>query len=442
LSDGRILLKNGTVVTLDPELGDISGGDVLINDGRIEQVGQEINAPGAEVVRADGMIVMPGLIDTHLHMWQHPLRGLGQHVWGFPDYSAHVFNLRERYGPQEMHDATYTCGLDALNNGTTTVLDFCHNVLTEEHAEGSLRAHRETGQRVLFAYGMLGRDDRLVEERPSRLAHVTRLAGELNTDKTNLVRLGLALTTLTYASIEDVRAEVEHARGLGLQMTIHQNVHAEVFRLHEAGLLSGDLLPVHSNNLTDAEIGLLASCGCAISFTAEGEHSDGHSMSVIGRADRAGVLPTLGVDAPSFTDPDMFAQLRATYNIMRATESQWERQEGRWPVRRYEGSPYVTSRRVLEYATVNAAKAIGLGDDLGTLTPGKQADIVMLNSGLFGIASGDPAYHILHYSTARDIDSVLVAGRFRKRAGRLLDVDFDKLAATAVGLRSRIIGDA
>ncbi|SDH38446.1 Cytosine/adenosine deaminase [Sinosporangium album] len=442
MSEGRILLKNGTVVTLDPELGDISGGDVLINDGRIEQVGQEINAPDAEVVPADGMVIMPGLIDTHLHMWQHPMRGLGQDVWGFDDYSSRVFPLRERFGPQEMYEATYTCALDALNNGTTTALDFCHNVLTEEHAEGSLRAHRETGQRVLFAYGMLGREDRLVEERQSRLAHVARLHNELGSDKTNLVRLGLALTTLTFAPIEDVRVEADFGRSLGLPLTIHQNIHAEVFRLHEAGLLGSDLLPVHSNNITDAELRLLASCGCAISFTTESEHSGGLQMSPVGRADRAGVLPTLGVDAPSFTDPDMFAQLRATYNIMRATEAQFERQEGRWPLRRYEGSPYVTSRRVLEYATVNGAKAIGLGDELGTLTPGKQADIVMLGTGLTGLIAGDPTNYIVHYATSRDVDSVLVAGRFRKRGGRLVDVDLDKLAATAAGLRSKIIGDA
>ncbi|GII91520.1 amidohydrolase family protein [Sinosporangium siamense] len=442
MSDRRILLKGGTVITLDPELGDLPGGDVLISDGRIERVAAGIEAPDAEVVEARGMIVMPGLIDTHLHMWQHPLRGLGGNVWGFDDYSSHVFPLRERFGPQEMHDATYTCALQSMSYGTTTALDFCHNVLTQEHAEGSLRAHLTTGQRVMYAYGMLGYDDRLEQERQSRLAHVTKLHGELGADPTQLVRLGLALTTLTYAKVEEVRVEADHGRSLGLPMTIHQNGAGEVSRLHEGGVLGADLLPVHSNNLSDHEIGLLASCGCAISFTPESEHSGGLSMSVIGRSDRAGVLPTIGVDAPSFTDVDMFLQLRATYNIMRATEAQHERHEGRWPLRRHHGSPFVTARRVLEYATVNAAKAIGLGDHLGSLTPGKQADVVLLRTEPFAPATGDPANHIVNYASGRDVDSVLVGGTFRKRDGHLVDVDTERVSAMAHDVRRRVLGDA
>ncbi|WP_176955509.1 amidohydrolase family protein [Sinosporangium album] len=439
MSDGRILLKNGTVITLDPELGDLPGGDVLISEGRIEQVAPEIDAPDAEVVPADGMLVIPGLIDTHLHMWQQPLRGLGAGQWGVDDYVAKVFPVRERYGPQDMYESTYMCATEALANGTTTVLDFCHNVLTEEHAEGSLRAHRETGQRVLFAYGMLGYEDRLEAERASRLAQVSRIKEDLGSDPTSLVRLGMGLTTLTFASMEDLLVEVEHARGLGLPMTIHQNVPGEIVRLQKAGVLGPDLLPVHSNNATDGELQLLASCGCAISFTTEGEFGGGRPMSALHRADRAGVLPTLGVDVPSRVAVDMFGQLRITYNIMRSAEAAIERQEGRWPLKRYEGSPFTTARRVLEYATVNGAKAIGLGDHLGTLTPGKQADIVLLRTGPFGVSVGDPAAHVVLQSNAGDVDSVLVAGRFRKRGGELVGVDTEKLPFMMRDLQRRVL---
>ncbi|GII91519.1 amidohydrolase family protein [Sinosporangium siamense] len=438
MSEGRILLKGGTVVTMDPELGDIPNGDVLIGNGRIEQVAAGIEAPDAEVVDASGTLVIPGLIDTHLHMWQHPIRGLGAGLWGLEDYVTKVFPVRERFGPRDMHDATYTCAVEALANGTTTVLDFCHNILTHEHAEESLRAHRSTGQRVLFAYGMLGYEDRLAAERQSRLAHVSALHEELGSDPAALVRLGMAVTTLTYASIDEVRAEVEHARGLGLPMSIHQNVAGEITRLHEAGLLGADLLPVHSNNATDTELGLLAGCGCAISFTTEGEWGGGRPMSVVGRADRAGVLPTLGVDVPSRVAVDMLSQLRITFNIMRAAEAQAERDQGRWPLRRHGDTPYATPRRVLEYATVNGAKAVGLGDHLGTLTPGKQADVVVLRTGPFGVAVGDPAAHVVLQSTVGDIDAVLVAGRFRKRDGRLVDVDTGRLSSLVAGVRERV----
>jgi 5-methylthioadenosine/S-adenosylhomocysteine deaminase len=375
-------------------------------------------------------------------MWQQPLRGLGADLWGFDDYSTRVFPVRERYTADDMHDATYTCAVEALDNGTTTVLDFCHNILTEDHAEATLRAHASTGQRVLFAYGMLGHTGRLETEFADRLAHVRRIHRELGSDDTSLVRLGLGLTTLGYADIARVRTELEQGRDLGLSMTIHQNGADEILALHKADLLGPDLLPVHSNNATDHELGLLASRGCCVSFTTEGEFNGGHSMSVVGRADRAGVRPTLGVDGPSFVAVDMLSQLRITFNIMRAAEAQVEREAGRWPLARRPGTPYITPRRVLEYATVNGAHAVGLADHIGSITPGKQADLVLLGTGPFGVGVGDPAAHVVLQSTVGDVDTVLVAGRVRKRAGVLVDVDLDRLPAMFGEVRRRLLANS
>ncbi|WP_067168836.1 amidohydrolase family protein [Microtetraspora niveoalba] len=437
---GRILIKGGTVVTMDPAHGDLDRGDVLVENGRIAQVGADLEAPGAEVVDASGKLVIPGLIDTHLHMWQHPLAGLGADLWSDEDYGIKVFPVRERFTARDMYESTYTCAVEALSRGTTTVLNFCHNVLSEEHAEESLRAHRALGQRVLFAYGMLGHMDRLAAEHGSRLAHLDRIRGELAGDRDGLIRLGIGVTSLEYGGMELVRKEIEYGREHGLMMTIHQNPPGQILEMHQNGLLGADLVPVHANVATDHELGLLGACGCCVSFTTEGEFGGGRSMGVIARADRAGVRPTLGVDVPSAVAVDMFSQLRITLNIMRAVEAQVEREAGRWPLSRHPGSPLVSARRVLEYATVNAARAVGLADEIGSITPGKQADLVLLNTGPFGIGVGDPANHIVLQSTAADVDTVLVAGRFQKRAGELIGVDMEALPRLFQGVRGRVLG--
>ncbi|GII95933.1 amidohydrolase family protein [Sinosporangium siamense] len=438
MSDRRILIKNGFIISLDPGIGDLPRGDVLIHGDRIERVAPLIEDDGAEVVDAEGTIVIPGLIDTHLHMWQQPMRGLGADLWGMNDYISRVYPLRERFRAQDMFASTYTCAIEALGNGTTTALDFCHNVLTEDHAEEALRAHRLTGQRVVFGYGMVGYADRIERERDDRLAHVSRLHAELGDDPTALVRMGLAPGTLNFSTVKGMQIEVEHGRGLGLPMTIHQNDAGELYKIHDAGLLGPDLLPAHSNNASDHELALLARCGCSISFTTEGEFSGGRNMSVVGRADRAGVSPTLGVDGPSFVAVDMLSQLRFTFRIMHAVEAQHERAEGRWPLAHSPGIPFVTARRVLEYATVNAAKALGMERHIGSLTPGKQADLVLLRIDPYGIAAGDPANHVVLHSGVGDIDAVMVAGRFRKRDGRMVDVDVERLRALSGEIRSRL----
>ncbi|SDI43273.1 Cytosine/adenosine deaminase [Sinosporangium album] len=439
MSDRRILIKNGLVITLDSELGDLPRGDVLIQGGRIERVGSGIEDAEAEVFDAGGMIVMPGLIDTHLHMWQQPMRGLGADLWGMNDYISRVFPLRERFRAQDMFTSTYTCAIEALGNGTTTALDFNHNVLTEDHAEESLRAHRLTGQRVVFGYGMVGYADKIERERADRLKQVARMHAELGSDPTSLVRMGLAPGTLTFSTVKGMRVEVEYGRGLGLPMTIHQNDAGEIYKIHEAGLLASDIIPAHSNNASDYELGLLAQCGCSIAFTTEGEFSGGRCMSVVGRADRAGVLPTLGVDGPSFVAVDMLSQLRFTFRIMHAMEAQHERQEGRWPLAHSPGVPFVTPRRVLEYATVNAAKALGMQDHIGSLTPGKQADLLVLRVDPYGVAAGDPANHVVLHSGVGDIDSVMVGGVFRKRHGAMPDIDVERLSAMSGEVRARLV---
>lgn len=441
-SSKTLLIQGALVLTMDPSLGDIAQGDVLVRGNRIEQVGPGLQAPpDAEVINGRGMILIPGLIDSHTHMWQVPLKGLGVGLWGTPDYQKHVFPLREKFAAIDMHDACYAAGMEMLDNGITTVLDFCHNTMTAAHAEQSIDAHRRTGQRVLFAYGMLGGFQTLKADHPWRLAQVRELAAEFGSGaQDSLVRLGVAVGSLEYSGMELVRKEIEWGRELGLPMTFHQNPPAQIHDLGEAGLLGPDLLPVHANLATDEELERLAACGAGISFTVEGEFGGGRSMSIVGRAHRAGVTPSLGVDIPSRISLDLFTQMRMTFQVMRAEEALAERQIGRWPLARHPGTPHAEPRHMLEYVTVNAARAVGRGDELGRIKPGFLADLVLLSPGRYGMSLGDPAAHVAFQSTPADVHTVIVNGEVRKRAGALVGLHRVDATEATRRVRERVLG--
>jgi cytosine/adenosine deaminase-related metal-dependent hydrolase len=437
-----LLIRGGTVLTMDSALGDLVGGDVLIEDGRVAAVGAGLSATGAEVIDASGMLVIPGLIDSHTHMWQAPLKGLGAALWGMADYSKQVFPLREKFTAEDMHDATFACGVEMLDKGITTVLDFCHNVMTPAHAERSIEAHARTGQRILFSYGMLGSFKTLASDQPWRLDQVRALHGALKGGPASLLRLGIALSSPEHAGMKLMENEIRLGRELALPMSFHQNPPGQIRELHQAGLLGADILPVHANLAADDELEMLAALGGGISFTPEGEFAGGRAMGIIARAHRAGVTPSLGVDIPSRVPLDLFGQMRLTFSVMRNDEATQERLTGRWPLARRPGTPLAEPRHMLEYVTINAARAVGLGEELGRLAPGCLADVVLLRTGPYGQALGDPAAHVALQSAPADVDTVIVGGVVRKRAGRLLDLEPAEAAAATRRVRERVLGPA
>ncbi|HYF19738.1 MAG TPA: amidohydrolase family protein [Ramlibacter sp.] len=438
--DGALLVRGADVLTMDAGLGFRKGCDVLVQGGVITRVGRELPAGDAEVIDAAGMLLLPGLIDTHTHMWQAPLKGLGAGMWGMPDYSRHIFPLRERFGPQDMRDATFAAGVEMLDNGITGVLDFCHNTMTPEHAPAALQAHRDTGQRILFCYGMLGKFDSLQADQAWRLKQVRELAGTCGSGS-DLLRFGLALGSLEYTGIELFRREVQTARELGLPMSFHQNVAGQVHELHAAGLLGPDLLPVHCNPILDDELDLLAQAGCAISFTPESEIGDGRDTAVMSRAHRRGIATTIGVDVPSRVAMDLFSQMRITFLVMRAWEAAQERIAGRWPLTRYTNVPFVQPMHVLEFVTTKAAQALGLGGQLGRVAPGCLADLVLLRTPAYGPSLGDPAAHVVLQASIGDVQTVIVGGQVRKRDGQLVGDLRERAARATRDVRQRLFRD-
>jgi 5-methylthioadenosine/S-adenosylhomocysteine deaminase len=438
-SEPQLLIKGATVITMDDAVGDLNTGDILVTGDRIEAVGPELSAPGAEVVDATGMIAIPGLIDTHMHAWQTPLKGLYATGWTFDDYQNQVFYLREHYGVEDIHDATFAGSVQMLDGGVTGVLDFCHNVMSPDHAEAGLRAHRRTGQRTLWAYGMLSSFGAPPEDQAWRLEHIRALHKETAGDP--LLRVGMALGSIEFGSLDRTVTEVGVARELGMRMSIHQNPPGQIRALHEAGLLGSDILPAHANAADEEELELLASLGGGISFTPEGEFGGGRPASVLNRAHRAGVCSSLGIDTASRVAIDMFAAMRLAYLLMRNVDAAAEREAERHPLVRRPGIPLVDPRHMLEYATANAARSIGLGDELGRLKPGFLADLVLINTEPYGMALGDPASHVVLQTKPSDVDTVVVGGKVRKRGGKLTDLDPAEAGAATRRVRERVFAD-
>ncbi|MGW4029223.1 amidohydrolase family protein [Streptomyces sp. NPDC004838] len=438
-----ILIKNATIVTMDAQYGSLEGADLLIRGNRIEAIGAGLEGPADKVIDATGKIVIPGMIDTHIHMWQQPLRGIASELWTHDIYKNVVSRSRESFSPEDYETAVYACGVEMIDRGITGAIDFAHGLLTREHAEAVFNAHHRTGQRVLMGYGLtLGYaldGQRYAErEQAEKFEHITELSRMVKTGDDALVQLGVGLSEIEAVGMERFRGEVEFARGLGLRSTLHQNAPHQLRDMYEEGLLGSDLIPVHVNGASDEELRMVADADIAISVTPEVEVSVGRSLTVLNRAVKEGIKLCIGTDTPARVPLDLFSQLRISNTLMQAQDALQARDGGRLPLSPRENSATLKPGQLLATTTVNAAHALGLGGRLGTLTPGSLADVVILNTGRFGGLVGDPAAYAVVFGTSADVETVVVGGDVRKEDGRLVGVDEDALNESLAELKARV----
>ncbi|MER5493108.1 amidohydrolase family protein [Streptomyces sp. NPDC002454] len=440
-----ILIKNATVVTMDPQIGTLENADVLVRDNRIEAIGTGLAGPADKTIDATGKIVIPGMVDTHIHMWQQPLRGIASELWTHDIYKNVVSRAREDFSPKDYETAVYACGVEMIDRGITGAVDFAHGLLTREHAESVFAAHHRTGQRVLMGYGLtLGYalDGQRYPERDldEKFEHIAELSKTVVTGEDALVQLGVGLSEIEAVGMERFKREVEFARSLGLRSTLHQNAPHQLRDMRDEGLLGSDLIPVHVNAASDEELAMVAEADIAISVTPEVEVSVGRSLTVLNRAIKQGVKLCIGTDTPARVPLDLFSQLRISNTLMQAQDALQARDGGRLPLNPRENLATLKPGELLATTTVNPAYAFGLGDSLGTLAPGKLADLVVMNSGRFSPLVGDPAAYAVIFGTSADVETVLVNGVVRKEEGRLVGVDEEALMESLVELKSRVTG--
>jgi 5-methylthioadenosine/S-adenosylhomocysteine deaminase len=418
------VLRGGFIVTVDDRLGEFAG-DVLVVDGKIQEVARRIDGSDIETIDVAEYLVLPGFVDSHRHIWQSPIRHTGID-WDLPRMFVELF---KRFGPsfrpQDVYAATLFGRLAALDAGVTTLLDWAHIQNSPSHADEAVRALREVGARTVYAHGQPGIDpERWMKE--SKLPHpadIRRLRENVLGGDDALVTLAMAARGPEFTTIETVEHDVRLARELGLRVTIHIGLGANgpkyrgIERMHERRLLGPDITFVHCCNSSDHEFRLMAETGTTASVSAQiASLCGGFGLPATGRLLAHGVRPSLSVDSEMSASGDMFSEMRAALGIERALCLNHLQPPQR--------PPSITARDVLAFATREGARTVGLADKVGTITPGKSADLILVPRHALNLAPmGDPVGALVLGGHAGNVDSVIVEGRPVKWNGRMIGCD-------------------
>jgi cytosine/adenosine deaminase-related metal-dependent hydrolase len=420
-----LLISGGHVVTLDPRIGDVPHGDVLIHNGKITAVGADLGsrAPGARVVDAGGRLVLPGLVDTHRHVWQGALGGHTGQV-SLSGYShAVIGGLASHYTPGDLYAGTLWGALQALNAGITTVADWSHNLPAPPHADANVRALHDSGIRGVFLYGGPGPDGPAFFGVPApghpvdaRRVQAEHFPGAIS----GRLRMGLALRGPAFTTPGATSNDFAFARELGLPISVHVGMAGfpgSVETLDKLGLLGPDVNHVHVNQLSDREFGLIADSGGSISISPSVEMLMAlGTYPATGQGLARGIAAGLGVDTTTGTGTDLFTEMRLALAAERSRANAGA-------VSRDEAVEFVelNQRDVLRLATLDAARVWHLDREVGSLTPGKQADVTVVDMRpphLDGF--GDPVATLVMGAGAADVETVVVGGEIVKADGTLV----------------------
>jgi cytosine/adenosine deaminase-related metal-dependent hydrolase len=421
----RTLIRGASIVTLDETLGDFTRGDILIEQDRIAALAPQIRSGDAQVVDATGCIVLPGLVNAHMHTWQTGLRGLAAN-WTLLEYFRKMHaGLATLFGPDDLYLATLVGALNQLNCGTTTLGDWCHNNPTPAHNDAALQALVESGIRAVFLHGTPKPDPKPGErpfwETPHPVHELRRLQSHWLPQRP-LLSIGAAILGPHYSKLEVALKDFRMARELGVIASMHQGggparAPDGWVRLEQAGLLGNHVNIVHGHALTDAQLRRFVDLGLSFSVAPENEMIQGHGHPITGRLLALGAAPSLGVDLESTVSGEMLVQARIALNLQRSLDNvAWRDKNGTIPP-----TSTVRVRQALSWATREGARALKLDDRIGTLTPGKQADLVVIDATALNMQPvHDPIATVVIQAGLANIRDVMVAGQWRKRAGRLL----------------------
>ena len=436
---GKILIKGGTVVTMDGEIGDFAKADVLVDGEVIRKIGKTIRSSDARVIDATGKIVMPGLVNAHLHTWQTGIRGIAGN-WSIPEYLHRMHAaIAPRFTAQDTYLGNLVGALNQISVGATTIFDWCHNNATPGHTDAAVVGLREAGTRAVFGHGSPKPD---TAEGALPFTHMPHPRQELErlrktefASDDGLITLAMAALGVDFSIWDVVEHDFRLAEELDLTISTHvwgapNRLNPDGYaRLASLGLLTSRHNMVHGNYLSDDELKLVVDSGASVTVTPEVELQMGHGTPLTGRLRALGARPSLGVDVESNISGDMFTVMRMALQPQRQLDNRQVAAQTGAPVTKLSISP----REVLEWATVDSARALGLDRKIGSLTPGKQADIIMLNArdlNLFPVH--DPIQSIVFQANGGNVDTVMIAGRIRKRNRKLtfrrLDDKMDQLA--------------
>jgi cytosine/adenosine deaminase-related metal-dependent hydrolase len=446
----RMLLQGGYVLSMDPTIGELPVADVLIEDGKIVDVAPEIGIdPGsAEVVDATDRLVLPGFVDTHRHTWQAPWRNIASdwslfhYLWGM-----HT-GLSKYYRPQDTYAGNLLGTAEALDSGITTLLDWSHNLKTPEHTDGAIAGLRESGARTVFAHG--GGAPQWTDVPGNDVPHPAQDARRVREQYFNsddgLTTMALAIRGPQFTSA----AVAVHDFGLAAELDLDVTMHVgdgelgktrPIDWMRDNGLLSDRITYVHCCTLGDDELQMIAGSGGKASVAADVELQMGHGWPATGRLLAVGIRPSLSIDVCTSTGGHMFGLMRTALGTQRGLDNAELEATGGTLA---DGQPIaLTARDMLEFATIEGARACGLDDRIGSLTPGKDADVILIRTDTLGMSPlNNPVGALVYNAHPGLVDTILVAGRIVKRDGALTHLEPRRIRALAEETRDHVLEQA
>ncbi|WP_437312979.1 amidohydrolase family protein [Sorangium sp. So ce385] len=436
----RTLLKGGAVLSMDPSVGDFACGDVLIEGKTIVAVGPDLHAPGAEIIDAAGMIVMPGFVDTHHHQYQTALRSyLADGLLfddGLPHGEKNYFDyinatITPVYRPEDAYVAVLASSLSQLDAGVTTVVDTSQVGHTPEHTDALIEGLHASGRRTLFVYSPgVGPGNVFPND-------LQRIQGQYFSSTDQLLTLAMGAEAFDPAFRElwalarqnDLPIVTHLVAGLGQQTLLEQ--------LASEGLLGPDVELIHATGASAASWQAIADSGANVSIAAPIEMTMRHGTPPIQAALDVGVQPALSTDVECTMTADFFTQMRTVFTLQRALINERA-------LAGETGLPaLLTCRDVIRFATVEGARVAHLSHKIGSLTPGKEADIILLRADAINVAPlNNVPGAVVTLMDRSNVDTVIVAGRIRKWRGRLVDVHLRQLRAALEASRDYLLAEA
>jgi cytosine/adenosine deaminase-related metal-dependent hydrolase len=422
----RIVLRDGFVVTMDTGLGDLPRADVLIEDDKIAAVGPDLDVGDAEVVDAAGSIVIPGFIDTHRHTWETALRGSAPDAT-LDDYFVEILDtFAPVYRPEDVYNSNLAGSLECLNAGITTLVDWSHINNSPDHADAAVTALKETGIRAQYAYGSANTSLNDYWNQ-STIAipgdDVRRIRDSYIPTDDGLLTMALATRGPGFCVDDVVRSEWELARELDIPVTVHVAMgrlagrFGMVKQLDDLNLLYPGTTYIHACYLSDEEWQMVVDSGGTVSIAAQVEMQMGHGWPPTGTCSvKHGLRPSLSIDVVTTVPGDMFTQMRAAFACERVQVN-----AELWQADEPAPDTMLTARQILEFATINGAHVAGVEGRTGSLTVGKQADVVVIDGTDVNMAPlFDPVAAVVLAADVSNVRDVFVNGVAKKRDHKLV----------------------
>ncbi|MGC4410074.1 hypothetical protein D4A92_22020 (plasmid) [Rhizobium rosettiformans] len=428
-SGREIVIRGGYVLPVDPAMKDLVKGDVHIKDGEIVAVAERIDVPAAEVIDATDMIVMPGFVDTHWHMWDGIWRGLVNDATDY--FNRH--DLLPHYSVEDHHTAVQYAALEAINAGFTTCHNWAHGLRNYDDVEAELSALVETGIRAKLSYSGV------IRNVPTPVADLQRALDWIAANGKGRLGLGMTLD----GAGEHFKPQVQVARQLGLRpITDHGSFMAF------PDLIGPEFIFTHGPGIAPEAVALIAGKKLGVALCPATDPMIGAGLPPVyallqGGVDLDNISCSIDVTCQSPADP--FANLRTLVNSGRIQQVEANNLTGDLLGIAKKGLQWAFSYRdAIRVGTLSGAHVLGLSDQIGSLTPGKRADVILVRTdepNMLPAANTNPAFQIVQHAVPANVDTVIIDGIIRKRGGKLTGVDVhavvEKAARAQEAIRKR-----